>query len=435
MTDTVISIEHISKSYHLGVIGTGTFRDDMRVWLARARGKPNPLAKIGEADHGNREGDILWALKDVNISVQHGEALGIIGRNGAGKSTLLKILSRVTMPTEGRVRVRGRIASLLEVGTGFHPELTGRENIYLNGAILGMTRAEVNRKFDEIVDFSGVEKFIDTPVKRYSSGMYVRLAFAVAAHLEPEILIVDEVLAVGDADFQKKCLGKMGSVADEGRTVLFVSHNMTAITRLCQRVIYMTKGCIDIDGVASDVVTRYIATTTGTIAVHEWPENEAPGTNVTKLRSVRVCGEDDIPTSSFDIRKTIKIEMVFDVFESGHKLTPNFHLYNGEGICVFMTQDQDPSWKNIPRIPGRYKSTAWIPGNFLAEGTFSVLVAVSVMNPVSVHFALSDVVAFQVVDSLDGDSMRGEYAGSMPGIIRPKLQWTTEYSQLGRGVG
>jgi len=206
------------------------------------RGKPNPLLRIGETDHGNRDGETIWALKDVSFKVEQGEVLGIIGRNGAGKSTLLKILSRVTAPTSGRITGKGRIASLLEVGTGFHPELTGRENIYLNGAILGMRRDEITRKFDEIADFSGVEKFIDTPVKRYSSGMYVRLAFAVAAHLEPEILVVDEVLAVGDAEFQKKCLGKMGEVAKGGRTVLFVSHNMAAVQTLCEKTLILTNG-------------------------------------------------------------------------------------------------------------------------------------------------------------------------------------------------
>jgi len=259
MSHTVISIEDLSKSYRLGAIGTGTFYGDLKRWWARQRGKPDPYLKVGEADHGNRDGETVWALKDVNFTVQRGEAVGIIGRNGAGKSTLLKILSQVTAPTTGSVKVKGRIASLLEVGTGFHPELTGRENIYLNGAIMGMDRAEVNHKFDEIVDFSGVEKFIDTPVKRYSSGMYVRLAFAVAAHLEPEILIVDEVLAVGDAEFQKKCLGKMGDVAHQGRTVLFVSHNMGAIESLCEKSILMDAGAVSAIGKTNDVVNNYIS--------------------------------------------------------------------------------------------------------------------------------------------------------------------------------
>ena len=260
MPKTVISIEHLSKCYRLGVIGTGTAFGDLKRWWAKQRGQPDPYLKIGEADHGNREGETIWALRDINFTVQQGEALGIIGRNGAGKSTLLKILSQVTAPTEGVVKVKGRIASLLEVGTGFHPELTGRENIYLNGAINGMSRVEVKRKFDEIVDFSGVEKFIDTPVKRYSSGMYVRLAFAVAAHLDPEILIVDEVLAVGDADFQKKCLGKMGDVAHEGRTVLFVSHNLGAIKKLCTKGILLEHGSILKIGAVDDIVEKYSGT-------------------------------------------------------------------------------------------------------------------------------------------------------------------------------
>ena len=258
---TVISVENLSKTYRLGQIGTGTFTNDLKIWWAKARGVPNPLLKVGQTDHGNRDGEDLWALKDVSFTVEQGEVVGIIGRNGAGKSTLLKILSRVTAPTSGQVKVKGRIASLLEVGTGFHPELTGRENIYLNGSILGMRRQEIDRKFDEIVDFSGVEKFIDTPVKRYSSGMYVRLAFSVAAHLEPEILLVDEVLAVGDAAFQKKCLGKMGDVAREGRTVLFVSHNMAAIYMLCPTCIGLEGGKILWSGSSDEVITNYLSST------------------------------------------------------------------------------------------------------------------------------------------------------------------------------
>ena len=229
---TVISVEQVSKAYRLGQIGGGTLKEDFARWCAKLSGKPDPLLKIGQEHHARRMGEQFWALENVSFEVKQGEVLGIIGRNGAGKSTLLKILSQVTTPTSGRIKIKGRIASLLEVGTGFHPDLTGRENVFLNGAILGMTKAEIRKKFDEIVAFSGVEEFIDTPVKRYSSGMYVRLAFAVAAHLEPEILIVDEVLAVGDAEFQKKCLGKMQDVATGGRTVLFVSHNMAAISRL-----------------------------------------------------------------------------------------------------------------------------------------------------------------------------------------------------------
>lgn len=257
MSNTVISVENVSKQYRLGVIGTGTFRNDLKLWWAKTRNKPNPLALVYETDHGNRDGEILWALKDISLKVLKGEVLGIIGQNGSGKSTLLKILSRVTTPTFGELKVKGRIASLLEVGTGFHPELTGRENVFLNGAIMGMSRAEVTHKFDEIVDFSGVEKFIDTPVKRYSSGMYVRLAFAVAAHLEPEILLVDEVLAVGDINFRRKSLGKMQEVTKQGRTVLFVSHDMSSIRQLCHNIIWLNKGTIYEQGDAETITSKY----------------------------------------------------------------------------------------------------------------------------------------------------------------------------------
>jgi lipopolysaccharide transport system ATP-binding protein len=257
MSDTVISVENVSKAYRLGQIGGGTLKEDVSRWWAKLRGKPDPTLKIGQEHHARLMGQEFWALQDVSFEVKEGEVLGIIGRNGAGKSTLLKILSQVTTPTSGEIKVRGRIASLLEVGTGFHPELTGRENIFLNGAILGMTKAEIRKKFDEIVAFSGVEEFIDTPVKRYSSGMYVRLAFAVAAHLEPEILIVDEVLAVGDAEFQKKCIGKMKAVAGHGRTILFVSHNMAAVSNLCTKAILMERGCITSQGHVSEVLKIY----------------------------------------------------------------------------------------------------------------------------------------------------------------------------------
>ena len=256
----VLDIENVSKQYRLGEVGTGTLQHDLKRWWANVRGKEDPFLKIGETNDRTAKGDsdYVWALNDINFQVEQGQAVGIIGRNGAGKSTLLKLLSRVTKPTTGSIKYKGRIASLLEVGTGFHPEMTGRENIYLNGAILGMTRKEITRKFDEIVDFAGVERYIDTPVKRYSSGMYVRLAFAVAAHLESEILIVDEVLAVGDAEFQKKCLGKMNDVTQgEGRTILFVSHNMMAVRKLCNRGILLKNGGLIMDGNTVDVLDRY----------------------------------------------------------------------------------------------------------------------------------------------------------------------------------
>lgn len=261
MGTSVIKVEDLGKLYKLGEIGTGTLSHDLNRWWARVRGKEDPFAKLGQENDRTQKSnhEYVWALQDVNFEVKQGEVLGIIGRNGAGKSTLLKILSKITAPSQGSIKVRGRIASLLEVGTGFHPELTGRENIFLNGAILGMTKTEIKRKFDEMVDFSGVERYIDTPVKRYSSGMYVRLAFAVAAHLEPEILIVDEVLAVGDAEFQRKCIGKMKDVSDrEGRTVLFVSHNLSQVQSLCTNGILLVNGRLEFEGKINMVITKYV---------------------------------------------------------------------------------------------------------------------------------------------------------------------------------
>lgn len=370
--------------------------------------------------------ETFWALQGVTFDVNPGEVVGIIGRNGAGKSTLLKLLSRITEPTTGRIELYGRIGSLLEVGTGFHPELTGRENIYLNGAILGMVRTEITRKFDEIVAFAEVEKFIDTPVKHFSSGMYMRLAFAVAAHLEPEILLVDEVLAVGDGRFQRKCLDKMQDVGQQGRTVLFVSHNIPAITRLCPRTILLDAGQVIGDGQSSQVVGAYLSSGLGTTAVRVWPDlNTAPGNDIVRLRAVRVCTEDGVFSDALDIRKPIGIEMEYEVLQSGHVLAPNYHFYNEEGVYSFVARETDPVWAGRARSVGRYVSTAWIPGNLLSEGPLFVGVAISTMDPVVIHFYERDAVAFQVIDSMDGDSARGEYAGPMPGVVRPLLEWST----------
>ncbi len=293
---SVIEIEGLSKRYRLGVIGSGTLYRDLQSWYARLRGRddPNSELRLGAAgaEPDRQEGEYYWALRDVDLSVQQGEILGIIGKNGAGKSTLLKLLSRVTAPTAGRIKLRGRVASLLEVGTGFHPELTGRENIYLNGAILGMNRAEIRVKFDEIVDFSGIAEYVDTPVKRYSSGMYVRLAFAVAAHLEPEILIVDEVLAVGDHEFQKRCLGKMESVSREsGRTILFVSHNMPAVSNLCKRAVMLEGGRVTYEGNTLEVVDRYVLANAALLDIPLAERRDRSGEG--HLRFVRAWTEND----------------------------------------------------------------------------------------------------------------------------------------------
>jgi lipopolysaccharide transport system ATP-binding protein len=377
-----------------------------------------------------READYIWALRDASFEVRRGEVVGIIGRNGAGKSTLLKILSRITEPSEGYGEIHGRVGSLLEVGTGFHNELTGRENIYLNGAILGMKRAEITRKFDDIVAFSEVERFIDTPVKHYSSGMYLRLAFAVAAHLEPEILIVDEVLAVGDSAFQKKCLNKMQEVGREGRTVLFVSHSMSAITRLCERAILLDGGRVVRDGPAPDVVSAYLKAGFGTTAVREWSDGERANRDIAGLRAVRVRDEKGTITETIDIRRPVRIDMEYEVCQPDHVLMPYFSLSNEEGVVAFTSNDVDPEWRGRPRPLGRYVSTVWIPGNYLAEGTMFVTAGMTAVNRDRKQFLERDVVAFQVVDSLDGDSARGDSAKHVRGVVRPLLKWTTDFSAL-----
>ena len=425
MSNTVILIEDLSKVYQLGTIGTGTFANDLRLWWAKRHGKPNPLSKIEEKDHGNRYGDTIWALNNINIEVEQGEVLGIIGKNGAGKSTLLKLLSKITTPTTGVIKIKGRISSLLEVGTGFHPELTGRENIFLNGAILGMQRSDITRKFDEIVDFSGVEKFIDTPVKRYSSGMYVRLAFAVAAHLEPEILIVDEVLAVGDMEFQKKCLGKMNSVAQSGRTILFVSHNMTAISGLCTRAILLDKGEILANGEVESVLSRYYETGIKNRPEVKWPDQEAPNNKIVRLNGIRVRDEDGNTKYMCDIRKPIGVELEYEALESGYWFTPSVIIKNKNNLVILNSfEQQEPDWEHGLKDAGKYLSTCWIPGNLLMEGNYTVRVIFWGFSKIKQKgIIVDDLVGFNVYDSLEGDSVRGNYTGVMTGVIHPQLQW------------
>jgi lipopolysaccharide transport system ATP-binding protein len=380
---------------------------------------------MGAAESGRDLGS-FWALQDVSFQVKQGETVGIIGRNGAGKSTLLKLLSRITEPTDGRIELYGRVAALLEVGTGFHSELTGRENVYLNGTILGMKRTEITRKFDEIVAFAEIEQFIDTPVKRYSSGMAMRLGFAVAAHLESEILIVDEVLAVGDAAFQKKCLGKMEGVAKEGRTIFFVSHNMPAVTRLCARGILLEEGKLCRDGSSYEVVNAYLHSELGTMSSREWLDPlKAPRGEVAMLRAVRVRTKEGQSAEKFDIRKPIGLEMEYDVLKPGHKLMPSIMLWNEEGVCLLDTPEYDLAWRGRVRPPGCYRSTAWVPGNFLAEGTMFLSVALETLDPLVMQFYERQVVAFTVVDTCEGDSARGDFAGKLRGVVRPLLEWNT----------
>ena len=373
--------------------------------------------------------NVIWALNDVSFKVKKGEVLGIIGNNGAGKTTLLKVLSKITTPSYGRAEIYGKISSLLEVGTGFHPELTGRENIYLNGTILGMRKKEIDCKFDEIVDFSGIEKFIDTPVKRYSVGMKIRLGFSVAAFLEPDILVVDEVLAVGDSDFQKKCLQKMETVGKHGRTVLFVSHNMQMITRLCSRAILLERGQIKQDGPADKVVASYLTSERVRSSERVWKnKDEAPGGEVARLLAVRVKDEDGQVLESFDIRKPIGIEMQYEVLKSDYLLLPHYNIFNDAGEWLFTSIDTDSNWRGR-RPAGRYTATAWIPGNFLSEGFIFVQSSVFTLEPRTVQFEPRDVVAFQVVDSFGDDTARGDWSGTMKGAVRPLLKWTNDYEK------
>jgi lipopolysaccharide transport system ATP-binding protein len=423
MSDLALRVERLGKRYRLGQrSGYRTLRETLGESVGRLLGRVPP----------HRPAEEFWALQEVSFAVQAGAAVGIIGRNGAGKSTLLKILARITEPTEGEADIYGRVGSLLEVGTGFNPELTGRENIFLNGAILGMGRAEIRRKFDEIVAFAGVEKFLDTPVKRYSSGMYVRLAFAVAAHLEPDVLLVDEVLAVGDADFQKKCLNKMQSVGAQGRTVFFVSHNLQAVARLCTQALLLDGGRVITAGAVRDVIRTYLGDGLQGGALREWPEiARRPGNAIARLCMVRVCNEQGVVEPSMDIRRPVRVEMEYEVLAEGHVLVPNFHFYNADGDCAFIVCESSPEWRRRPRPCGLYRSMVRVPGNFLAEGTMSVHAALSTLNPVTVHFHVPDAVAFEVVDSLDGDASRGDYAGHFPGAVRPMLDWQTEVLPAG----
>jgi lipopolysaccharide transport system ATP-binding protein len=430
-SDWAITAERLGKTYLIrhqtGSSSYVALRDVMAESARRAGRRLVHPRGGNSAGRSNPNREEFWALHDVSFTVKPGERVGIIGRNGAGKSTLLKILSRITDPSTGRLGIRGRVASLLEVGTGFHPELTGRENIYLNGAVLGMGRAEIKRKFDEIVDFAEVEKFLDTPVKRYSSGMYVRLAFAVAAHLEPEILIVDEVLAVGDASFQKKCLNNMETVGQEGRTVLFVSHNMAAITRLCERVILLENGRTEADGPAHRVASEYLHSGPRSTGVREWNDSaRAPGDEVVRLRRVCVRAENGDVLDYADIRRPVNVEMEYDVLQPNWVLVPNFQFMTEDGTCAFIVHDFASDWRVRTRPVGRFLSRVCIPGNFLAEGTLTMVAAMGTYDPFTVHFHEPDTVAFRVIDTTEGDSARGDYAGHLPGIVRPVLPWHNE---------
>ena len=428
MNDIAISVENLAKQYKIGLANNR--HDTLRDYVAGGLKALLRRKGVGSATtiKDSIPCETFWALKDIAFKIKKGETVGFVGRNGAGKSTLLKILSRITEPTSGVAKIHGRVASLLEVGTGFHGELSGRENIYLNGAILGMQKREIERKFDEIVSFAEVEKFIDTPVKRYSSGMYLRLAFAVAAHLEPEILIVDEVLAVGDASFQKKCLNKMHTVGKEGRTVLFVSHNLSAVTSLCQRAIWLNQGQVITDGPSQQTVSEYLNSGLLMMGQQEWPDaSVAPGNDIVRVRAVRLRTEDGRTTDVVDIREPIAFEIEFDVLKPGHVLVPSIGLEKDDGFCVFVSHDRDSEWRRCARPAGFFTSTVHIPGNFLSEGRFVIGAGIITELPFKVHFDVNPAVAFQVIDSFDGDAARGDLVGQMPGVVRPLLKWSNRF--------
>lgn len=419
MSRTVIRVEGLGKLYYIGEPEKhNTLRDAISDFFR------NILRK------GNRKGkkprDFIWALRDVSFEVKEGEVVGIIGRNGAGKSTLLKILSRITEPTTGYAEIHGRVGSLLEVGTGFHPELTGRENIYFSGALLGMKKREIDRKFDEIVAFADIEKFIDTPVKYYSSGMYVRLAFAVAAHLEPEILLVDEVLAVGDAAFQKKCLKKMGEVSQEGRTVLFVSHNMGMITSLCKRAILLENGRIVTDGPASDtVITYYTRDRSSPSRVDYTKSNRKVGDDLAVLLEAQIEDLDGNIISDVDIRQPFKIKMRYALLRKVPKPPyPNFHFFDSKGDYVFVTHSN--KFVGTGTEEGTYEAECIVPGHLLNNGVYFIGLALTFThNGIHVSFYEKDALCISVRDPIDEtlEELRSGYSGPIPGPVRPKLEW------------
>ena len=423
---TVISAEGLGKKYLISHQPKERYTALRDVLAARARrlskGILRPFSGAARAKAETQEE--FWALRDVSFEIREGDRVGIIGRNGAGKSTLLKILSRITEPSTGRVKINGRVASLLEVGTGFHPELTGRENIFLNGAILGMTKAEIRRKFDEIVAFAEVEKFLDTPVKHYSSGMYVRLAFAVAAHLEPEILVIDEVLAVGDAQFQKKCLGRMEEAGKEGRTILFVSHNLAAVRALCNRAIVLKNGIVVTDCSVSDAVTKYLEDVAESVLSREWrDEGVAPRNASVTVKSMAVRDDNGEVLREVYTDTTFNIEIDYQVKVDGVSAGFTIVVYDSDNNCVFSSiGNHEPNWYGKMMPAGRYRTTCRVPGDFLNNGFYSI-------SLLMFGKAFSDPAIYKdilKIEILDSPSVRGDFYGVMGGVVRPKLVWATE---------
>jgi lipopolysaccharide transport system ATP-binding protein len=433
MSETAIRVENLGKLYRIGAARQrhDTLRDALSAGVRQIH-RPRKRSNSDHSGNSGQRDESFWALRDVSFEVQRGEIVGVIGRNGAGKSTLLKILSRITEPTTGRVELHGRVGSLLEVGTGFHPELTGRENIYLNGAILGMKKAEIARRFDEIIAFAEIERFLDTPVKRYSSGMYVRLAFAVAAHLEPEILLVDEVLAVGDAAFQKKCLGKMGQVAGEGRTVLFVSHNMAAIARLCERAIVFDAGRLSLDGPSHRAIALHSSGDMGTQAQKVWSDPAtAPGDCVVRLHAVRVVDSRDAVCEHQHVGEPIYVEVEYWNLQTALKPVVSLHFLDDQDNLLVVSNDfSNEQWWDTPRSVGRVKAICAVPGYLFAEGRVMIRVAICTYSPDVIHVLTDKVVGFRVVDRTADEGSRGVYGQRWPGLVRPRLSWRIESTTL-----
>jgi lipopolysaccharide transport system ATP-binding protein len=427
--DIILKAEKISKQYRLGQVGTGTLTHDLNRWWHQIRGKENPYLKIGDANDRSTKGtsDYVWALQDINFEVERGEILGIIGKNGAGKSTLLKILSRVTAPTTGSIKFGGRVASLLEVGTGFNGEMTGRENIFLNGAILGMTKKEISSKIDEIIDFSGCERYIDTPVKRYSSGMYVRLAFAVAAFLEPEILIIDEVLAVGDADFQKKAIGKMQDISRSGgRTVLFVSHNMAAIKQLCTRCIILNNGLVVNIGPTSMMINEYLKINESSLG-EVVDDSEVEKTKKLKIRRISLLNEKEEVVSEADNSEKAAVEIEFEIFIEGSGYDVSFHLQHLEYGPIFGTSIKDCNLDNYSSEKlkkGIHNYRVELPMNFLRGGTYFVTVGAAIPK-LEVLDLFKNELQFTIIDSISPVAKTTEGRG---GAVLPILKWESQKS-------
>jgi len=418
VSDIVLKVENLWKQYRLGVVGASSLREDVGRWLAQLKGKEDPTLKVGETnDRENIKGEYVWALQDINFEIRQGEVVGIIGKNGAGKSTLLKILSKVTTPSKGNIKIKGRIASLLEVGTGFHPELTGRENIFLNGAILGMTKNDIRSKFDEIVDFSGIGKYIDTPVKRYSSGMYVRLAFAVAAHLEPEILIVDEVLAVGDADFQKKCLGKMQDVSQAGRTVLFVSHNMTSMRNLCSSGILLQNGKIAFAGAMEKTIECYIDNASNNPPYYENEKNLQKKLNI---RKIEVLDINNKLTNEINYNDGFSVYIEYEITEALKNVVVWIQMETLDENIILASCNYDMLENEMEeKKAGLYKYQVQIPAQLFNQGTFVLVVGAYTQNPLIAYDRINSI-RIQIVDS---NIYLFAEQGQRGGVLKPILNW------------